>query len=217
MLLSITYGSFILMWLSSWAIALLCVVGIVGGLTLVILMRRRNTLQQLLENETRLKLSLWASGDLLWDWQVNTPNLFCQNDWLLIKQFPHDGIRQQQAITPIHEHDAANVRDQLMQHLNGHTELFEATYRVRDNQGHWRWLLDRGKVVERDIDDEPVRMTGTIKDVHELVVAQERVRLFAASFTNISDGVCIYDHEFNAVEVNDAFVAITGIDRKSVV
>ncbi|MCO4321997.1 putative bifunctional diguanylate cyclase/phosphodiesterase [Aliidiomarina quisquiliarum] len=202
------------MWLSAWAIALFCMVGIAGGLALAAFIRRRNTLQQIQENETRLKLSLWASGDLLWDWQIDTPNLFCQNDWLLIKQFPQDGIREQQTTTPIHEHDTANVRDQLIQHLNGHTEFFEATYRVRDIQGNWRWLLDRGKVVERNAAGEALRMTGTIKDVHELVVAQERVRLFAASFTNISDGVCIYDHEFNAVEVNDAFVRITGITRE---
>lgn len=202
------------MWLSGWAIALLCFVGLACGLTLAILMSRRNTMKLLRASEARLKLSLWASGELLWDWEVTNNQLHCQNDWRHIDHFPHDGIRQQHTSTAIHEHDSAKARDLLIQHISGHSELFEATYRVRDNEGQWRWLLDRGKVVERNSNGDAVRMTGTIKDVHELIVAQERVRLFAASFTNISDGVCIYDADFKAVEVNDAFIRITGMSHE---
>lgn len=202
------------MWQSSWAIVVVCFAGFaLCGAATVFFYARRNTMKMLRDSEERLKLSLWGSGDQLWDWVITNNQLYCQTDWQHLKQFPFDGLRQQDGVTLIHEDDLPSVRNKLTQHIANHTDHFEATYRVFDNNGQWRWLLDRGKVVERDADGQAMRMTGTLKDVHELFVAQERVRLFAASFTNISDGVCIYDRNFRAVEVNDAFIRITGVSR----
>ncbi|WP_207801065.1 MULTISPECIES: bifunctional diguanylate cyclase/phosphodiesterase [Gammaproteobacteria] len=202
-------------WRSGWSIAIFSFFIIVLlGLGFEIFRARRETIRHIKASEERLKLSLWGSGDQLWDWEISSGELYCQNDWNTIKDFPQDGIRNKNASAIIHEDDQSRVRDALIQHLSNHVDHYEVTYRVKDKDDEWRWLLDRGKVVERDADGTAIRMTGTIKDVHELFMAQERVRLFAASFTNISDGVCIYDRDFKAVEVNDAFVRITGISRE---
>lgn len=41
--------------------------------------------------------------------------------------------------------------------------------------------------------------------------------MLAASITNISDGVCIYDHQFKVVETNQSFSKITGYSRDDMV
>ncbi|MCC5855936.1 MAG: EAL domain-containing protein [Idiomarina sp.] len=205
-------------WRSGWVVAFFAFFTIaLIGLAVEFTRARRATIGKLRASEERLKLSLWGSGDQLWDWEIPTQQLYCQNDWTQLADFPSDGERNNTQHTAVHEDDIDSVRDELRKHLNGETEHYERTYRVLATDGSWRWLLDRGKVVERDAQGHAIRMTGTLKDVHELFIAQERVRLFAASFTNISDGVCIYDRKFRAVEMNQAFETITGLTRQQAI
>ena len=49
-------------------------------------------------------------------------------------------------------------------HLAGTTPCFEHEYRLRTPRG-WIWLLDRGRIVERDADDRPLRIAGTTTDL----------------------------------------------------
>jgi hypothetical protein len=50
-------------------------------------------------------------------------------------------------------------------HFRRESAAYECEFRVRHKDGHWVWLLSRGKVVERDALDTPVRMTGTHMDL----------------------------------------------------
>jgi signal transduction histidine kinase len=42
---------------------------------------------------------------------------------------------------------------------------YEIEVRLRHKKGHYLWVLDRGRVVERDSQGHPLRMTGTHRDV----------------------------------------------------
>ncbi|WP_192811517.1 EAL domain-containing protein [Idiomarina xiamenensis] len=179
---------------------------------------RRQNARQLLHSEERLKLSLWGSGDQLWDWDIPNHVLFRQNTWRHFTEFPIDGERvgTEQQPSNIHPQDKARIQEALRDHLQGLSEHYEVTYRVRHGE-QWLWLLDRGKVVARDESGQATRMTGTLKDITDIVAAQERIRMLATSLTNISDGICIYDQRFIICEVNNAFERITGFTREQVI
>lgn len=202
-------------WLSPWAIAIY--VALLLGLLLAfgtILGARRQAIHLLRDSEERLKLSLWGSGDQLWDWQIAANKLHRHNTWRQLKCFPQDGIREvfETAASNIHESDLRKVQRALRDYLDGRTDHYEQTYRVATDKG-WMWVLDRGKIVAYDDQQQPARMTGTLKDITPLVTAEERLKMLAASITNISDGVCIYDHQFQVVETNQSFSKITGYRR----
>lgn len=203
------------LWLSPWAIALYAalLIGILVGLGAII-SARRQAIHLLRDSEERLKLSLWGSGDQLWDWHIDTDELHRHNTWRQLKTFPEDGIRygDDSGKSNIHPADLAKVRWTLRNYLEGKTDHYEQTYRVASNKG-WMWVLDRGKIVTYDEQQRPRRMTGTLKDITPLVTAEERLKMLAASITNISDGVCIYDAQFNVVETNQSFSRITGYRR----
>ena len=179
---------------------------------------------QIKESEERLKLSLWGSGDEMWDWNIITDKIYRSNIWGIL-EFPQDGTRNKsikkdrQGIikTNIHEHDIERVKIALDEHFTEKTEHFEATYRVKDKYNQWVWILDRGKIVERDVNNNPLRMTGTLKDISQIKKAEERLKLFARCIQNISDAVVIYDRQFIAVDVNKAFQRITGKERNQMV
>jgi len=179
---------------------------------------------QIKESEERLKLSLWGSGDEMWDWNIVTDKIYRSNIWGIL-EFPQDGTRNRsneknslgQIQSNIHQHDLARVKRTLEEHFAERTEHFEATYRVKNKHNRWVWILDRGKVVERDEGNTPTRMTGTLKDISQIKKAEERLKLFARCIQNISDAVVIYDRQFVAVDVNKAFQRITGKERSQMV
>lgn len=171
---------------------------------------------QIKESEERLKLSLWGSGDEMWDWNIKTDKVYHTNTWSNLA-FPQDSTRNANAETNIHHQDLARVKQALTEHLNDNNEHFESTYRVKDKNNRWIWILDRGKIVERDDNNKPTRMTGTLKDISHIKKAEERLKLFARCIQNISDAVVIYDRQFITVDVNKAFQRITGKSKNQMV
>lgn len=179
---------------------------------------------QIKESEERLKLSLWGSGDEMWDWNIVTDKIYRSNIWGVL-EFPQDGTRNKSGETNslgkiktnIHQHDIKRVKIALDEHFSKKTDHFEATYRVKNKHNRWVWILDRGKIVERDNNNNPSRMTGTLKDISQIKKAEERLKLFARCIQNISDAVVIYDRQFIAVDVNKAFQRITGKEKNQMI
>jgi PAS domain S-box-containing protein len=76
----------------------------------------------------------------------------------------------------IHPEDLPRFRQAIKDQLAGLSAFLDIEHRVRCWYGDWKWLLSRGKVVERDTSGRAVRMVGTILDVTEHKQNQERVR-----------------------------------------
>lgn len=165
------------------------------------------------ESEERLKLTLWSSGDELWDWDVYRGQVYRSNTWGTL-DFPQDDIRTNSAYDAnIHPHDLKRVQDALKEHLDGKSEFYEIAYRTKTFNNTWLWILDRGKVVQRDHNNEPIRMTGTLKNIQHLKDAEEQLNLFKRSIENISEGVFITDTKFRFISVNNAYCTYTGETR----
>jgi diguanylate cyclase (GGDEF)-like protein/PAS domain S-box-containing protein len=123
-------------------------------------LERRKTAEQ-------LELALQGSGLGLWDWDVRQDR-FLHNEV----------VRQQLGYAPgelgesgeawrnvVHRDDAERLISAIEAHFRRETAAYECEFRVRHKDGHWIWLLSRGKVVERDPYDTPVRMAGTHMDL----------------------------------------------------
>jgi PAS domain S-box-containing protein len=61
-------------------------------------------------------------------------------------------------------------------HLLGETPFYECEYRLQTKSGEWKWILDRGKVVQWDEEGRPVRLAGTHLDITERKQAEEALR-----------------------------------------
>ena len=205
-------------WQSNSALAIYAL--IISLCCLYVLQQMRHKRQYHLEikkSEERLKLSLWGSGDEMWDWNIITGEIFRSNIWGTL-EFPQDGTRSSDSEeSNIHPHDLPRVQQALEDHFSQHTKHFEETYRVKSNNDDWIWVLDRGKIVERDEEKQPTRMTGTLKDISQIKNAEERLKLFAKCIENISDAVVIYDRHFTIVDVNKAYQSITGKAKQDVI
>nr|WP_242698796.1 EAL domain-containing protein [Alteromonas sp. 5E99-2] len=163
-----------------------------------------------LASEERLKLTLWSSGDELWDWDITKNHVHRSNIWGTIS-FPIDSIRgNKNANGNIHPLDLDKVKLALQQHLDGLSDFYEISYRVKTIADEWIWVLDRGKVVSKDDTNTPIRMTGTLKNIQHLKEAEKTLELFERSFENISEGVFITNTAFKFISVNSAYCKFTG-------
>jgi diguanylate cyclase (GGDEF)-like protein/PAS domain S-box-containing protein len=180
------------------------------------IVRMRRYQSKLEQSEERLRLSLWGSGDELWDWDMQAGQLYRSSSWHQPLEKPEDSQQFPPNRSEIHPQDVERVTSSLQQHMHGMTPIFEASYRIKAANGQWVWVLDRGKVVQLNEQGQAIRMTGTLKNIQQLKETEERLSLFARCLDNISDAVMVCDTNFALLEVNPAFVSMTGKSRESV-
>ena len=164
-------------------------------------------------SEERLRLSLWGSGDELWDWKVSSGELYRSGSWLHPVEAQPNALDFPPNKAQIHPQDLARVTQLLQDHLDGKSSYFEATYRLKTIDNDWTWVLDRGKAVAFEYNGQPSRITGTLKSIQQLKQTEEQLQLFARCLQTISDAVVICDTDFTILEVNPSFSKITGKTR----
>src|SRR5690606_4665172 len=72
----------------------------------------------------------------------------------------------------VHPDDRDAAQQAVRDHLEGRTPFYENEHRVRHADGGWRWVLDRGRVVQWDANGRALRMVGTHTDVTERKAAE---------------------------------------------
>lgn len=172
----------------------------------------RRSRHQLRISEKRLKSTVEGSGDTLWDWHITSNQIFRINDKYALNRNNNVDFPPHRAL--IHPHDIAQVERLLKQHFAQQTNFFEASYRVKDDLGRWQWVLDRGKIIEKDSNLSAVRMTGTIRDINQLKATEDRLDLFAKCVESLTDALAIYDKDFNLVDLNPSFLSLFGGNRE---
>ena len=125
--------------------------------------------QELTESQQRLKLAL-DGGDMgMWDWHIPSGRVlfnerFCKMLGCSLEEIePHVSSWEQR----VHPDDWPVINASIMPHLSGETSAYQSEHRMLHRDGHWIWVQDRGKVVERDDQGEAQRMVGTHIDISQ--------------------------------------------------
>jgi len=81
----------------------------------------------------------------------------------------------------LHPDDRAVAGKKLQQHLDGKTDIYEFEGRLRHKDGHWIWLLARGKLFTRTANGQPEWMYGINLDITENKKAEAELQESASS------------------------------------
>jgi PAS domain S-box-containing protein len=119
------------------------------------------------EREERLEMALFGADLGTWDWDVPSNRSVVDRRWAEMIGFSLEELPDASAAwrDRIHPDDLARTQPRLDAHLAGETPGYEAEYRLRHRDGHWVWILARGRVIARAADGTPVRVTGTHLDI----------------------------------------------------
>lgn len=97
----------------------------------------------------------------------------------------------------VHPEDRAMLETDTPQTTSLSSEVFEHEFRMRHSDGHWIWVLSRGRIAGRDADGKPVLFDGVDIDISEQKRLEREVRqsdalLKSALESNVA-AVAIYD------------------------
>jgi PAS domain S-box-containing protein len=144
-------------------------VGVIRDIT-----QRRRTEDALCKSEERLRLSLEAINDGVWDWNVPTGTAVFSPRWYTMLGYePYEFPQSYDSFgSLVHPDDIVRVEREIKEYIAS-GEGYAIEIRMRTKSDGWRWILTRGMVVQRDADGRPVRMVGTHSDITERKRAEE--------------------------------------------
>ena len=153
------------------------VVGLIGILHDITEMRRAAEALRL--SETRWQFAVNGAGDGIWDWNVETGHVFYSRRWKAMLGYAEDEVGDQLSdwSSRVHPDDLPRCWDVVETHLTTNTPDFTLEHRMRAKDGSWRWILDRGKAIERAPDGHPLRVIGTHTDITERRLAEDELHL----------------------------------------
>jgi PAS domain S-box-containing protein len=135
--------------------------------------------RELAVSERRQKLIVAGAELGTWDWHIPSGEVHFNERWCEMLGYhpseiePH--VRSWERI--VHPEDAQMASDALKDHFEGRSDLYRCEHRIRAKDGSVIWVLDSGKVYERDAEGRPVRMAGIHLDITERRRAEERFEL----------------------------------------
>jgi PAS domain S-box-containing protein len=152
---------------------------------------RRQAKQALEAERARLQMVLDGTRAGTWEWNVQTGETRFNARWAEIVGYTLEELAPISIETwtrLAHPDDLADSGEQLQAHFRGERDYYDMLCRMRHKAGHWVWVHDRGRVMSRDADGQPLWMAGTHLEVTEMKAAQQATERARAELASLIDG-----------------------------
>ncbi len=129
------------------------------------------------EAQRRLELVLESATESLWEYDMPNHRLRIRGGMGTRFGLPSGQLSDSEFRRRIHPDDLPQALAQIERVSRGLQQRYEAEYRFADTQGHYHWLLSRGRVLEHDPDTGMAKMlAGTHVDIDALKRVEEELR-----------------------------------------
>ena len=114
----------------------------------------------------------------VWDLKPQTNEIYFSKHWKgMLGYEEHEFPNEFDEWTKrVHPDDLEETELLITQHIQNETDYYESKHRLLHKDGTYRWILDRGKAVERDENGIAIRMIGTHVDITEQIEMKHILR-----------------------------------------
>ncbi|MBN2282114.1 MAG: PAS domain S-box protein [Candidatus Marinimicrobia bacterium] len=185
-------------------------------------MNRELVLSQKLQNflqiqKEQLDLAISSTGAGLWDWYIQEDKVIFSELWARMVGYTLEELEPVSLNTwkeLTHPDDLKKAMIKIQEHIDGKAGQYKAELRMKHKSGHWIWIIDTGKVVERDKNGAALRMTGTHIDISYLKEIEASLKheqeMLQAINSNIPIGVALTAADGSVLHTNKALHDIIG-------
>jgi diguanylate cyclase (GGDEF)-like protein/PAS domain S-box-containing protein len=131
----------------------------------------------LVESERRWNAALEGAGQGVWDHDLRNNRVFYSRMWRLMRGFGLDedvDSSREAWLARVHPDDRQRISDQADRQNSGALAQNAFEYRERHRDGHYIWILSRGRPIEWMPDGSVARIVGTDTDITSLKLEEAR-------------------------------------------
>jgi len=127
---------------------------------------RSSNERTLIESNMRGALAALGGNDGLWDWDLETNEMYFSPRWTEILGYADAELQNspEEWFSRIHLDDSNQVQQALEECITGAVEQFDSEHRLRHRDGTWRWVRSRARTM-RDASGRALRVAGTLTDI----------------------------------------------------
>ena len=129
-------------------------------------------------SQERFQLAMDATRDGLWDWNVETNDIYFSPAYTTMLGYAPGEIAASIRFWSdnVHPDDLPLAWERITDCLENRLEKFEVEFRMRTKAGDWLWIQGRGSAVSRDQAGKATRMVGTHVDISERKAIEGRLQ-----------------------------------------
>ncbi|ABA25205.1 serine/threonine protein kinase and signal transduction histidine kinase with GAF and PAS/PAC sensor (plasmid) [Trichormus variabilis ATCC 29413] len=158
-------------------------------------------------SEERLRLALTASNQGLYDFDLKTEERIVNPEYALMLGYDpatfHETIPEW--IARLHPDDRESVVATYRACITGEIPNFQVEYRLRTQDGQWKWIRSVGKIVTWNESGEPIRALGVVTDINDRKQAEAALQASEAElralFSAIPDPLFVFSAEGRFLEI----------------
>ncbi len=173
-----------------------------------------NTQKILQNSEERFDLAMRFANDGLYDWNLETNEIFYSNGWKRMLGYEPEEIENNfsewERLTK--PEDVKKSWKMINEVIDGIRSRFELEFQMKHKNGSWVDILSRANVVFNK-DGKAVRVVGTHVDITERKKYENDLKIKNAAIENSLNGFDIVNAEGKLIYVNKAYVKMWGYDN----
>lgn len=179
--------------------------------------------EKLREAEARWKFALEGSESGVWDWNIPEGKVYYSKQWKRLLGYDDNDLSDslEEWEKRVHPDDLDECKQNILKHFSGETEHYQNEHRALCKDGTYKWILDRGKILERNNNGQPIRMIGTHFDItnrKELEKELEEKSLFLKTIQDtLQVGIVLIDSESLIIDyINPYALEMMGKSKEDV-
>lgn len=139
--------------------------------------KEKKQLKTILFNNLKWKFALQVSNIGIWDFDAttNTVNFSEESSRILGFQISELNKHPESWNDLVHPDDKDKYLSDFEDHLLGKANLYENVSRIKHKSGAYRWVLDKGKIIERTKDGQAKRVIGVHVDITDTIEKEEKI------------------------------------------
>ncbi len=154
--------------------------------------RHRHNLQELVNEKThdlkeanekleksheRLMMMLETNSDGVWEHNLKTREVYFSEEFWDKLGYAYENIEHTKKFVELHTHPDDNpvIEQNRKDYLEGKTDKFKVEFRLKTQDGQWKWFHAKGRALKWDDQGKPEVLIGTHTDITPRKTAQQEL------------------------------------------